>query len=214
MSLSMSLADQLTFQLHTENDSYEDKVKQTRNDLRKLFTNFEKPSISVSGGKDSLVMLDLCLKEKKDTLVWHWDYGVYMPRFFEQEILDILTNFFELGSDQLIIDRRYSSRESSIIGYKAFFSAIRNHIADYNIDLCLIGLRKEESRTRERRAKQLLEFDRFLKIHNAFPLKDWTWLDIWGYIVTNNIPYPSSYDIMSKTHGWKRSRFVTFFKLL
>lgn len=91
------------------------------------------------------------------------------------------------------------------------FSALQKHIEQQGIDLCLIGLRREESNKRNIRARKLLEKSSFEKVMNAFPLREWTWLDVWAYIVEHTIPYPSSYNKKAKLEGWQYSRFVTFF---
>ena len=171
------------FITHTKISDYKRKVAETRKELEKLFTFYHKPSVSVSGGKDSLVLLHLAQKIKSDILVWHWDYGIFMPRHLEKEVQTILTTSFNLKiGKNLFIDRRYSKNQDSTIGYKAFFSALKKHITQHSIDLCLIGLRREESNKRKIRARKLLEKSSFEKVTNAFPIREWTWLDIWAYI--------------------------------
>ena len=207
----MLIHDKLTFQLHSQTDQYQELLKKTQKEIKKLMLHFDNISVSVSGGKDSLVMLDLCMKEK-EIVVWHWDYGIYMPRKFENEVMKILINYFKLiPGEKFFVDARITTNEKSNMGYKAFFSAVKKHIEEQKIDLVMIGLRKEESCKRKQRTKEILEHDKSFKVMNAFPLKDWTWKDIWAYIVTNEIPYPSSYDILARSEGWRDSRFVTFF---
>lgn len=75
----------------------------------------------------------------------------------------------------------------------------------YDLKGGIIGVRREESKTRKNKYSS-----HFLD-GNYYPLLNWTWEDIWGYICTNNLPYTSTYDYYSETRGWDKSRFVTFF---
>lgn len=61
------------FIIHTKISEYKRKVAETKNELKKLFSFYHKPSISVSGGKDSLVLLHL---SKKSFLVYLCGIGI------------------------------------------------------------------------------------------------------------------------------------------
>jgi len=195
----------------SKHSSFKKKVSTTEKNIKDLLDLKKICSASVSGGKDSLVMLDLLLKQNPNIYVWHWDYGIYMLRTFQKEIEDILMNYFKIK--KLYIDRRTSRVKDSRIGYKAFFKAIEEHVLNNDIKYNFVGLRREESCRRNMRCKELLEPTN-IKDHeyfNVFLIKDWTWRDIWAYIISQNIPYPSAYDIRGDFIGWEKVRFVTFF---
>lgn len=60
--------------------------------------------------------------------MWHWDYGIYIPRLIEKEVQEILTNYFNLKLGKtLFIDKRYSKNKNSSVGYKAFFSFTKTY---------------------------------------------------------------------------------------
>jgi phosphoadenosine phosphosulfate reductase len=166
-------------------------------------------NVSVSGGKDSLVMLDLVLGARPDARVWHWDYGIYMPRPLEAEVMRTLHEHFHLQAPRLQVDRRMSNDPESGAGYRAFFQAVTTHLRRVDAKINFIGLRREESCRRANRAKAVIEPAK--PCWNAFPISAWTWKDIWAYIIQHEIPYPSSYDAKAALEGWHKARFVTFF---
>jgi len=196
------------FKAWNKTEIYQDHLKSTQAEIKALLSQYESISIAVSGGKDSLVLLDLILTLNPNVWVWHWDYGIFMIRKFEEEILTIFQNYFHL-SERLIVDKRTSQNLESNVGYRSFFAAITNHLKTHNIQSNFIGLRQEESCRRKNRASQLLEPSN--PCPNAFPLRKWTWKDIWSYLIVKQIPYPSAYDTRGPILGWDKVRFVTFF---
>jgi len=189
-------------------ESFTRLVKETLETMQSTMASHVNVNVAVSGGKDSLVMLDLALQAKPDCFVWHWDYGIFMPRAIEAEVASILQQF-PIWEGRLCIDARGSKIEASINGYKAFFAAITQQVALFEITLNLIGLRSEESIARKRRCKNLFEPNG--KMTNMFPMRDWRWKDVWAYIASRAIRYPSAYDAKAKLLGWEKTRFVTFF---
>lgn len=192
-----------------ETKMFQNQVSMTQTNLKKTFSRERSISISYSGGKDSLVLTHLAAQINAQVFVWHWDYGIFMPRLFEQEIL---TNLNIIAPNaRKIIDKRLSKETSSQIGYRAFFQAIHAYTKEHKISLILIGLRKEESKTRKARLHftSSEQFNRTTK--NMFPLAEWKWQDIWTYIYIHNLPYPQVYDLYGPLIGWQQARFVTFF---
>jgi len=186
---------------------YKKRINEAKKNIEFLFSKYNTLSVSVSGGKDSLVLLDLCLKMNPSVKVWHWDYGIYMPRPIENEVLSILQNHFHLSSSQLTISIRTSNDTNSSTGYRAFFAANSKYNQENQIDMNLLGLRQQESCKRKKRCSKLIED----KSKCAFPIRSLTWEDIWAYLISNRIPYPSPYNIRGPLLGWDRVRFVTFF---
>lgn len=165
-------------------------------------------SVAVSGGKDSLVLLALTLEACPRAHAWHWDYGIYMPRPIEQEVLGILYDHFKLGA-RLHVDARTTRDPNATRGYKAFFAALSSYLVARGITMNLVGLRAEESCARKRRCKHPVEVSG--NVTTAFPLAGWRWRDVWAFLVSRGIPYPSTYDARAPLVGWDKARFVTFF---
>lgn len=209
--LNMRMAQEHVFLLHAETDLFKKKVKKTRENIQTIFSSFRKPYVAYSGGKDSCVLLHLLLNFKKDIPVYHWDYGPYfIPRKLETLVI---RNAFKMGAKQFIYatSEKYetSKRKKNHIWYKDFLGKELPRLTQHGFDLSFIGLRAEESYSRRYRTKSLISHDRYMA--NAFPLRNWTYKDVYAYLLKNNIPYPKKhYDKYSKLLGYKRSRFVTF----
>lgn len=197
------------FQSYAKSCTYKKRLYSTNKIIRELLSDYSNVCVAVSGGKDSLVMLDLILKQHPKVLVWHWDWGMFMLRHFENEILENLRNHFKLQYPQLTVRKRLTMNEEKSVGFRAMFGSVGNFIKERKINLMCLGLRKEESCRRGNRCSVLVEHIK--PCPNAFPIRDWTWRDIWGHIIINKIPYPSAYDIRAPLIGWDKTRFVSFF---
>jgi len=188
-----------TCELWSKRTEYVDLLNITREKLSEEISRGN-AMVSYSGGKDSTVMLHLASEIDKNIVVFHWDYGIFMPRDIEKNILDNLEWF---GLDRVIIGRRGSNDKSKVVGYSEFFSCIRDIMVEYDIKTPLVGLRSEESGRRRRRIAR--------GDSNVYPISEWKWLDVWTYIFQNKLPYPSIYDDYAKVWGYDKVRMSTFF---
>jgi len=197
-----------TFLMHSETKSYQKRLQETEANINLILSKFKKPYIAYSGGKDSCVLLDLILKTNSTISVYHWDYGPYLiPREIEYKVI---RNAFKIGAKKLIYatSEKYEKNED-YVWYKDFLGKELPELADSGFDISFIGLRAEESQKRKMRVKHLISYDKYMC--NAFPLKNWTYRDIYAYLLKNNVPYlRDHYDKYSDLLGYKRSRFVTF----
>jgi len=194
-----------TFRLWSETEEYFNRIKQAQKITKAALSKYNNPYLAFSGGKDSTVMLDMVLKEYPWIPVWHWDYGdQLMPREIEEEVIN---NAKLIGVNNLFVEKRVGSdaRVNSGSGYKQFFGSIDNLRKKHGWDLGFIGVRQEESYKRKSNYKN------FIVKNNCYPLLKLTWMDVWAYIVSNDLPYPLVYDKYSRLLGYDVSRFVTFF---
>jgi len=192
-----------------ETSHFRKLVKATQQSICHAISDPAHTSISFSGGKDSLVLLHLITSIYPTINVWHWDYGIFMPREFENAIM---ANLKQLApAVNLIYDKRYSKNPHSASGYQGFYGAINKYTTKKQISLTIIGLRKEESCARKSRLTRG-KFEKYSKNNTLFfPLADWTWRDIWSYLYIHQISYPEIYDLYGPLLGWEKVRFVTFF---
>lgn len=194
MDMGMSETWRKTFMLWSKSSDYLSLVTSTRVKLYETIRQ-NRCYVAFSGGKDSTVLLHLALQIQQDIPVWHWDYGVYIPRQVEAEIQ---SNMKCLGATNVTVS------ESVNQGNVAFFCEANRFMQDKSLEVALVGLRKEESYRRKRKIGRGLKGE-------VYPLADWGWRDVWAYIVSNGLPYPRLYDVYGPVLGYDRARFVTFF---
>ena len=193
----------------SKTEEYKQKVENAKKIIRYFLKFSKKPYVAYSGGKDSTVLLHLVLQEKEDVTVLHWDYGkYYIPRSIEREIIE---NAKKIGAKNIIIEtsKLYDKlkRNARSVFPRELYRRIIPKMAKQGYDLAFIGLRAEESISRRKRTKNYFEED-FL-ITNCYPIRDFTWRDVWAYIVSNNLPYLKHYDIYGELIGYDKARFVT-----
>ena len=166
--------------------------------------------VSVSGGKDSMVMLHIIVTRcRPDVTVFHWDHGPWlMPRPVEEEIK---RNIATVAPKAKLIIETYSygfkpqARFNWKPWYKAFFSTLRRLGYKYH----LLGIRAEESSRRMARGRTV-ERKYWVEVH---PVYEFTWRDVWAYIFKHNVPIPSMYYAYARLLGWDRVRLTTFFDM-
>ncbi|OYT64161.1 hypothetical protein B6U67_00735 [Methanosarcinales archaeon ex4484_138] len=199
-----------TFLFWSETEEYQKKVKEVKKNVQMALNRFRKPYVSFSGGKDSTVMLHLVLEQKPDVMVFHWDYGRYfIPREIEREFLN---NAQKIGARNIVVKssslyEKKGRGAQNVLG-RVMIGLVVPQLKKEGYDGCFVGLRAEEASRRNARTKNLFESG---IITSTFPIRHLTWKDVWAYIVSNNLPYPSVYDKYAKVLGWDKVRLVTFF---
>lgn len=200
------------FLMHSDTLLFKKTLKRAKECISIALSVFKKPYVAYSGGKDSCVLLHLVLNLKKDIKVIHWDYGsYYMPRSIETELLK---NAIKMGGLNLetLTSPLYSKkkRQKANIWYREFLGKELPRLAHEGFDCSFIGLRAEESSSRKRRTKSFFSHDGHMV--NCFPLRNFTYKDIYAYLLKHEVPYLAEhYNKYSALLGYAHSRFVTFF---
>lgn len=196
-----------TFELWSRKEEHQRLVQQTLENMRKITSKY-RCVVSFSGGKDSTVMLHLALQAEPKVDVFHWDHGSWlMPREIENEIIE---NARAIGAQNLIIGRselleKPEIREKWGLWYLVFWNELHRLRREYGWEKDFVGLRKEEGC--RRRSKILRHKEKW----EVYPIADWSWLDVWAYIISNSIPYLKIYDKYAALLGYDKARLVTFF---
>ena len=190
--------------------------------IREVAAQFEHPCLLFSGGKDSIVLAYLAMKAfwpaKMPFPLVHIDTG----HNFE-ETLTYRDQLVEKFGAQLIVGSVQESIESGRVTEEKGFSASRNllqtttlldTIEKHKFDAAMGGGRRDEekARAKERFFSHRDEFGQWdpknqrpelWNIFNGrkhvgehfrvFPISNWTEMDVWQYILMENIEMPSLY---------------------
>ncbi len=190
--------------------------------IREVVAQFEKPVLLFSGGKDSIVMLHLAVKAFKPAKLpfplLHIDTGHNF-----QETLDFRDNLVKeldarlvVGSVQESINKGRAAEETGSNASRNVLQTITllDTLEEYGFDAAMGGGRRDEekARAKERFFSHRDEFGQWdpknqrpelwnlfngRKIQGehfrVFPLSNWTEMDVWQYVLLENIEMPSLY---------------------
>lgn len=190
--------------------------------IRETFAQFNKPAILFSGGKDSIVLTHLARKAfwpaKIPFPLVHIDTGHNFP-----ECISFRDKFVDQFGVKLIVGYVQDSINNGKVAEEVGINATRNKlqtttlldtIEEYQFDACMGGARRDEekARAKERFFSHRDEFGQwdpknqrpelwnlfngrkhFGENFRIFPISNWTEIDIWQYILAENISLPSLY---------------------
>lgn len=190
--------------------------------IRETFVQFNNPAILFSGGKDSIVLTHLAKKAfypaKIPFPLVHIDTGHNFPETieFRDKLVDELGVQLVVGSVQKSIDEGKVAEE---VGINATRNRLQTNtlletIETNQYDACMGGARRDEekARAKERFFSHRDEFGQwdpknqrpelwnlfnglkhFGENFRVFPISNWTEMDIWQYILLENIELPNLY---------------------
>jgi sulfate adenylyltransferase subunit 2 len=190
--------------------------------IREVVSQFERPALLFSGGKDSIILTHLAKKAfypaKIPFPLIHIDTG----HNFEETIVYRDSLVQGLGV-QLIIGSVQESIDTGRVKEETGMNASRNALQTitlldtlekYKVDAAMGGARRDEekARAKERFFSHRDEFGQWdpknqrpelWNIFNGkkqmgehfrvFPISNWTEMDVWQYILMENIPLPALY---------------------
>src|SRR3954447_10620413 len=190
--------------------------------FREVAGQFERPALLFSGGKDSITLVHLALKAfrpgKFPFPLVHIDTGHNFP-----EALQFRDDLVEKIGERLIVRSVEDTiKEKGLTEPKGKFASrnalqtytLLDIIEEFKFDALIGGARRDEekARAKERIFSVRDEFGQWNpklqrpelwntyngKIHKgenvrAFPISNWTELDVWNYIRRENIELPSIY---------------------
>ncbi|MEI6453432.1 MAG: sulfate adenylyltransferase subunit CysD [Actinomycetes bacterium] len=188
--------------------------------IREVAAECERPVLLFSGGKDSAVLLHLAVKAFKPAAlpfpIMHVDTGHNFPEVisYRDDIVAQLNERLIVASVEESIARGRVVEDASGMRNRLQTTTLLDAIQEHGFDAALGGARRDEDKARAK--ERVLSFrDEFGQWDprrqrpelwqlyqgkvspgehlRAFPLSDWTELDIWQYIQREAIALPTIY---------------------
>lgn len=207
--------------------------------MREVWAQFENPVILFSGGKDSIVVTHLARKAfypcKIPFALLHIDTGHNFPETmaFRDALVERLGVRLLVGSVQHSIDKGRVAEEK---GKNASRNALQtttllDAIEEFRIDCAIGGGRRDEekARAKERFFSHRDDFGQWdpknqrpelWNLYNgrhfqgehfrAFPISNWTEMDVWSYIQREGIEIPSLYYAHDREVVWRNQSWIPY----
>ena len=205
--------------------------------IREVYAQFDNPAILFSGGKDSIVVTHLARKAfwpaKIPFPLVHIDTGHNFP-----ETMEFRDNLIkEMGANLVVGSVQQSIDEGAVVeetGINASRNALQtttllDTIEFNNFDACIGGARRDEekARAKERFFSHRDDFGqwdpknqrpelwnlfngkkRMGEHFRIFPISNWTEMDVWQYILKENIAIPELYFAKERNVIWRNSSWL------
>ena len=205
--------------------------------LREVWAQFERPLILFSGGKDSIVVTHLAQKAfypaKIPFALMHVDTGHNFPETidFRDKLIEKLGVELIVGSVQESIDtgRVAEERGKNATRNALQITTLLDAIEEHKVDCAIGGGRRDEEKARAKERFfshrddfgqwdpknqrpelwNLLNGRHFEGEHfRAFPISNWTEMDVWNYILRENIDIPSLYLAHEREVIWRQDSWI------
>jgi 3'-phosphoadenosine 5'-phosphosulfate sulfotransferase (PAPS reductase)/FAD synthetase len=161
------------------------KVENAKEVIAEALAIANNPCVAVSWGKDSIAMMDLVRSVRPDIFCY----------CIGDSLEDMQDNYSEVRA-------KYKARHP-LFNYQTlfyteedeggFFKVVKKIGEDF--DLTFLGCRAQESKGRRMAIKKFGITHTYKSgKHRCFPLAWWDSKDVWGYLVSQDLPYLHSYD--------------------
>lgn len=204
--------------------------------IREVVAQFDRPAILFSGGKDSIVVTHLARKAfwpaRIPMPLIHIDTGHNFPEtmIFRDKLVEDIGVQLIVGSVQEAIDNGRAVEETGLNASRNELQIVTllDAIERNKIDAAIGGARRDEekARAKERFFSHRDDFGQWdpknqrpelWNIFNGhkrmgehfrvFPISNWTEMDVWNYILHENIAIPSLYfahrrDVIYRDGAW------------
>lgn len=165
--------------------------------------------VSISGGKDSLVVAELVTRIYADCpLVWvnqgylaEWEDCIELINLWRSQGRNVVElcpvrDLWHLYQDYGIpLEGKMTSKIDKIINQKLMYDPLEEYQKMHNIKGYAWGIRTEESRNRAMYLKKHGELHQLKNgLWRCSPIGFWTVQDVWQFIDKYKLPYPAMYD--------------------
>ena len=205
--------------------------------IREVYSQFERPGILFSGGKDSIVVTHLAKKAfwpvKIPFPLIHIDTGHNFPETieFRDRLVKNLGAELIAPSVQTSIDNGRVKEETGKDASRNWLqiTTLLDAIEEYQFDALMGGARRDEekARAKERFFSHRDDFGQwdpknqrpelwnlfngkknFGEHFRVFPISNWTEMDVWQYILAENIEIPSLYTAHKRNVVWRNNSWL------
>jgi sulfate adenylyltransferase subunit 2 len=205
--------------------------------LREVWAQFQNPVILFSGGKDSILVTHLARKafypSKIPFPLLHVDTGHNFPETikFRDDLVKELGTQLIVGSVQESIDtgRVVEERGKNATRNALQIITLLDAIEAHKVDCAIGGGRRDEEKARAKERIfshrddfgqwdpknqrpelwNILNGKHFEGEHyRAFPISNWTEMDVWNYILRENIQIPSLYIAHEREVVWRNNSWI------
>ena len=205
--------------------------------IREVYAQFDNPAILFSGGKDSIVVAHLARKAffpaKIPFPFVHIDTGHNFPETmaFRNQLIKDLGVQLVVGSVQESIDEGAVAEETGINASRNALqtTTLLETIERNNFDACMGGARRDEekARAKERFFSHRDDFGqwdpknqrpelwnlfngkkRMGENFRVFPISNWTEMDVWQYILQEQVAIPELYFTKEREVIWRHGSWL------
>ncbi len=201
------------YRLHAKLPIYRKRLKEARELIRDALGHTGTWAVSFSGGKDSTVMLDLCYQAgwrgpvlfqtygELETLPENREMAEWVGKYYGLEVIERqapgeLEIYDEVG--HFFIEATTKEEQAAVRRwYRQAFGELSKFAYQQGWTGQFLGLRIEESEQRRMVLghRKGLYFAKTRKMWTCCPVYRWSGRDIWAYLVTNDLPWASIYDV-------------------
>lgn len=198
----MTSLPRLRFEMHARLPAFRHRVAKAEARVVEWLEIVANPYVAVSSGKDSTVVLDLVRRQRPATPAVYFDADSSYPE--TREWLAATNNVILYPTDEPILDTlaRYGLEGGAELDRATMQSTVwgpvKRLLAEYGFDGVCYGLRAEESRGRRLHAYVRGAVFRYKRddVWACQPIWDWSYNDVWAYIVSRGLRYCGAYDRM------------------
>ena len=205
--------------------------------IREVFAQFDNPAILFSGGKDSIVVAHLARKAFFPAKIPFPFVHIYTGHNFP-ETMEFRNQLIKDLGVQLVVGSVQESIDEGAVVEETGLNASRNAlqtttlldtIERNNFDACMGGARRDEekARAKERFFSHRDDFGqwdpknqrpelwnlfngkkRMGENFRVFPISNWTEMDVWQYILQENIAIPELYFAKKRNVIWRNGSWL------
>jgi 3'-phosphoadenosine 5'-phosphosulfate sulfotransferase (PAPS reductase)/FAD synthetase len=177
-------------------------VEKAKHRVKSWLEKVQNPYVAFSTGKDSTCVLHLVREQAPWIPAVYFDADAAFP-----ESLDLLATIdnviiFPTLEPILNIFRRHSFSDGNELENETLrmCTPVKELIARYHFDGIAYGLRAEENRGRAMHAQTRGAVFQYRRdgLWGCQPIYDWTFNDVWAYILSQGINYCAVYDKLMK----------------